>query len=218
MTTVRKCISITLSVLLAAAFLSLSCEGGAICYECNSNTNSNCTPDSLSGAMRGACSRGNDFCASFKKEPSANSSTHQFARYCTDECNEAESTYYTEGRTTKNCILCCKGELCNDDLFDPCNPASTALRSKYDMRMLALLGILTVIYWTLSCRLRWFEQVQELLFPGTFTQEVSTNNNNQASGNKSSLSFGILLCFLKRFVQFDLFAEQPRRKYPPVLI
>lgn len=134
--------------LLAAFSLCLHCEGGAICYECDSKANQ-CSPGSLTGAIEGACSRGNDYCAIYKKEPPGNTSYHQFTRYCASECEEADTiTSYTTGgpyQQTKNCIVCCKGDFCNNYLYDPCNPPSTALDMKCGMFPIAILSVIAVI-------------------------------------------------------------------------
>ena len=111
-------------------------SGGAICYECDSKANQ-CSPGSLTGAIERECSRNNDYCAIYKKEPPGNTSYHQFTRYCASECDEADTiTSYTTGgpyQQTKNCIVCCKGDFCNNYLYDPCNPPSTALDMKCGM-------------------------------------------------------------------------------------
>lgn len=129
--------------LLATSFLCLQCKGGAICYECNSKDNK-CAPESLRGAIKGACSRGNDYCAMYKKEPPGNNSSHQFTRYCVSECEqkEAQVTYFTGG--TKNCIVCCKGDLCNNYLYDPCNLSSDVLQVKSEIFIVLTLSLIAI--------------------------------------------------------------------------
>lgn len=129
--------------LLATSFLCLQCKGGAICYECNSKDNQ-CAPESLRGAIKGACSRGNDYCAMYKKEPPGNTSSHQFTRYCVSECEQKEDqvTYFTGG--TKNCIICCKGDLCNNYLYDPCNPSSDVLQVKSEIFIVLTLSLIAI--------------------------------------------------------------------------
>lgn len=126
--------------------LFLVVAGGAICYECNSKTDS-CAPESLSGAREGSCSRGNDYCAVYKKEPPGNISFHQYTRYCASECKRYNTTYSTgKYEITKHCILCCKGDLCNNYTIDPCNPPSTAGRMRYEILTIVLLGVMAAVF------------------------------------------------------------------------
>jgi len=133
------------SVLLAAAILYLRCEGGAICYDCDSKANNNCTPESLSVAIKGSCPRDKDYCAAYKKEPPGNVSAHQYVRYCASECLRFNTTYTTGSfQKTKHCILCCKGDLCNNYNIDPCNPPSTGGRLELNGLTITLLGVMAV--------------------------------------------------------------------------
>lgn len=118
-------------------------SGGAICYECNSKANQ-CAPESLNGAIKGACARGKDYCAVYKKEPPGNISSHQFTRYCASECEEDETIYFTGGKKTKNCIMCCKGDFCNNYLYDPCNPPSDVLQLKSEMLTVLTLSLIAI--------------------------------------------------------------------------
>ncbi|XP_078379404.1 uncharacterized protein LOC144662465 [Oculina patagonica] len=149
MTEVTVYARVTFYAVLAAACFYLTSEGAANCYDCNSNDDKSCIPQSLDGVSTRKCRSGESHCAVYKKEPPSpdgNTSNHQYVRYCATECLKFNTTYTTgrEGATTKHCVLCCSQDLCNNFTMDPCNP-SKAGHLGYETFTISLLGVLAVV-------------------------------------------------------------------------